>query len=73
VYRGTAIPAIRGHYFYSDYCAGFLRSFRYENGVAVDQKDWGLTSSAVESFGKDFGGELYIFSGSSILKIAPVS
>ena len=72
VYRGTAIPAIRGHYFYSDYCAGFLRSFRYENGVAVDQKDWGLTSSAVESFGKDFAGELYIITGSTIVKIAPV-
>jgi glucose/arabinose dehydrogenase len=73
VYRGSAIPAIRGHYFYSDYCAGFLRSFRYENGAAVDQKDWGLASSAVESFGVDFGGELYVISGSTILKIAPVS
>ena len=73
VYRGSAIPAIRGHYFYSDYCAGFLRSLRYQNGVAVDQKDWGLTSSAVESFGLDFAGELYMISGSTILKIAPVS
>jgi glucose/arabinose dehydrogenase len=72
VYRGSAIPAIRGHYFYSDYCAGFLRSFRYENGSAVDQKDWGLTSTAVESFGKDFAGELYMVTGSTIVKIAPV-
>jgi glucose/arabinose dehydrogenase len=73
VYRGSAIPAIRGHYFYSDYCAGFLRSLRYQNGVAVDQKDWGLTSSAVESFGLDFAGELYMISRSTILKIGPVS
>ena len=73
VYRGSAIPAVRGHYFYSDYCAGFLRSFRYQNGVAVDQKDWGLTSSAVASFGVDFAGELYMISGSTILKVAPVS
>jgi glucose/arabinose dehydrogenase len=73
VYRGSAIPAIRGHYFYSDYCAGFLRSFRYQNGVAVDQKDWGLKSSAVASFGVDFAGELYVISGSTILKVAPVS
>jgi glucose/arabinose dehydrogenase len=72
VYRGSAIPAIRGHYFYSDYCAGFLRSFRYENGAAVDQKDWGLTSDLVESFGKDFAGELYMITGSTIVKIAPV-
>ena len=70
VYRGSAIPAIRGHYFYSDYCAGFLKSFRYENGVAVDQKDWGLTTSAVTSFGVDAAGEMYIMSGNSILKLA---
>ena len=70
VYRGSAIPGIRGHYFYSDYCAGFLHSFRYENGVAVDQKDWGLTMGNVASLGLDFGGELYVISGDSILKVA---
>jgi len=70
VYRGSAIPGIRGHYFYSDYCAGFLRSFRYSGGAAVDQKDWGLTMSAVASFGVDAAGELYVISGNSILKIA---
>ncbi len=70
VYRGSAIPGIRGHYFYSDYCAGFLRSFRYENGAAVDQKDWGLTLGNVPSFGIDFAGELYVISGNSILKVA---
>jgi glucose/arabinose dehydrogenase len=70
VYRGSAIPAIRGHYFYSDYCAGFLRSFRYENGVAVDQKDWGITMSFVTSFGVDAAGELYMMSGNSILKVS---
>ena len=69
VYRGSAIPGIRGHYFYSDYCSGFLKSFRYANGVAVDQKDWGLTSSSVTSFGVDFAGEMYMMSGNSILKL----
>jgi glucose/arabinose dehydrogenase len=69
VYRGTAIPGIRGHYFYSDYCAGFLRSFRYSNGVAADQKDWGLTMGSVVSFGVDIAGELYVMSGNSVLKV----
>ena len=69
VYRGSAIPEIRGHYFYSDYCAGFLKSFRYENGAAVDQKDWGLTNSSVTSFGLDFAGEMYMMSGNTILKL----
>lgn len=69
VYRGTAVAGIQGHYFYSDYCAGFLKSFRYQNGVAVDQTDWGLSTAAVTSFGVDFGGELYLLSGNSILKV----
>jgi len=69
VYRGTAIQGLQGHYLYSDYCAGFLKSFRYDNGVAADQKDWGLTSTSVTSFGKDFAGELYLISGNTVLKI----
>lgn len=71
VYRGSDIPEIRGHYFYSDYCGGFLKSFRYLNGSAVDQKDWGLTNSTVTSFGVDFAGELYMMSGNTVLKLAP--
>jgi len=70
VYRGSAIPGIRGHYFYSDWCAGFLRSLRYQNGVAVDRKDWGIPAlPSVTSFGLDAAGEMYIMSGNSIYKI----
>ena len=70
VYRGSAIPGIRGHYFYSDYCTGFLRSFRYDNGVAVDQKNWELSLGNVTSFGVDAAGELYVMAGHTILKLA---
>ena len=70
VYRGTAIQGLQGHYLYSDYCSGFLRSFRFENGVAVDKKDWGLTMNAVTSFGVDAAAEMYIMSGNTILKLA---
>jgi hypothetical protein len=69
VYRGTAIDGLQGHYLYSDYCAGFLKSFRFDNGTAADQHDWGLTASQVTSFGRDFAGELYLISGNTILKI----
>ena len=44
VYRGAAIPGIRGHYFYSDYCTGFLKSFRLVNGAAAQQQTWGVGS-----------------------------
>ncbi|MFN2637979.1 MAG: sorbosone dehydrogenase family protein [Gemmatimonadaceae bacterium] len=70
-YRGTAIQGLQGHYLYSDYGSGFLRSFRFENGAAVDQKDWGLSLGNVASFGVDFAGELYVMSGNRVLKVSP--
>jgi glucose/arabinose dehydrogenase len=70
VYRGTALQGLQGHYFYSDYCSGFLKSFRYSNGAVAEQTDWGITTNAVTSFGQDFGGELYMISADRIFKIA---
>ena len=65
VYRGAAIPEIQGLYFYSDYCSGFLRSFRLSGGAAVDQRDWSFTNIGnVTSFGLDAAGELYMLSSS---------
>jgi glucose/arabinose dehydrogenase len=62
-YRGRLIAGIAGHYFYSDFCTGFLRSFRYENGQAVDQRSWDVGDlGSVLSFGVDAAGELYILS-----------
>jgi glucose/arabinose dehydrogenase len=63
VYRGTAIPEISGHYFYSDYCSGWLKSFRYTGGQATNQLTWSVGSIGnVLSFGEDSAGELYILS-----------
>lgn len=64
VYRGAAIPAIRGHYFYSDFCTGFLRSFKYAGGAVTEEREWDVGSlGSVLSFGVDAAGELYILSG----------
>ena len=49
VYRGGAIPGLAGHYFFADYCAGFVRSFRYQNGQAVDVRDWTAALGAPSS------------------------
>jgi glucose/arabinose dehydrogenase len=63
VYRGARISAIAGHYFYSDYCSGFLRSFRYAGGQAVDRRSWSVGSlGSVLSFGEDADGEMYVLS-----------
>jgi len=71
VYRGSAIPGIVGHYFYSDYCSGWLRSFRLGAGAATEQHDWGLSLGNVQSFGEDSAGELYILTstGGQVLRI----
>ena len=74
VYRGAAIPALQGHYFYGDYCSGWVRSFRFQDGQAVDQAQWPTLApgGAVLSFGEDQAGELYVLSGSgSVFRIVP--
>ena len=60
VYRGSAIPELRGAYFYSDYCAGFLRSFRYVDGEVTEELEWFDDVGRVASFGVDADGELYL-------------
>jgi glucose/arabinose dehydrogenase len=63
VYRGSAMPEVAGQYFYSDYCAGFLKSFRFSNGAATDAHDWNVGSiGSITSFGEDASGELYMTS-----------
>ncbi|XYJ10077.1 PQQ-dependent sugar dehydrogenase [Telluria sp. B2] len=81
VYRGSALPELAGHYFYSDYCGGYLKSFLASgngNSNSIgEQRDWGIASPGrVVSFGRDSAGELYIVSGNGrIYKIvrAPAS
>lgn len=63
VYRGTAIPEIRGLYFFSDYCKGGLRSFRLVSGAATDVREWNAgVGGTITSFGEDRHGELYVIS-----------
>ncbi|MEX1003877.1 MAG: PQQ-dependent sugar dehydrogenase [Acidimicrobiia bacterium] len=75
VYRGTAIPELEGHYLYSDYCGGWLRSFLFENGEVVDPTDWtddvGVGGNVV-SFGVDHTGEVYVLTTDAIRRIVPV-
>jgi glucose/arabinose dehydrogenase len=61
VYRGSAIAGLGGHYFYGDYCAGSIRSFRLENGEATAEKTWEVGSiGQIFSFGVDASNELYV-------------
>ena len=74
VYRGNAMPGLRGAYFYADYCVGWVRSFVYAGGAATAQTDWpGLDPGVpVTSFGQDAAGELYLCTETgSVYKIVP--
>ncbi len=74
VYRGAAIPELQGHYFYADFCGGFVRSFRVEAGAAVDEFDWPTLrpGGQISSFGEDAAGELYvIIAEGRVFKIVP--
>jgi glucose/arabinose dehydrogenase len=61
VYRGPAVPAAQGRYFYGDYCSGTIWSFKAGNGrlsaARIEGKIEGLSS-----FGEDGNGELYAVS-----------
>ena len=59
-YRGRAMPQLAGAIFFSDFCSGWLRSFRYENGRVTDRTEWNVgTLGNVSSFGEDANRELY--------------
>ena len=73
VYRGPSIPGVVGHYFYSDFCAGWIRSFRYDGQQATDHMEWDLPDVGnVTSFGEDAAGEIYVLtSGGAVYRIDP--
>jgi glucose/arabinose dehydrogenase len=77
VYRGSVMPALSGTYFYADFCAGFVKSFRYRNGQPTEQTEWPFLSppgSFVTSFGEDAAGELYVLTqGGGLFKFIPNS
>ncbi|NOT07238.1 MAG: glucose dehydrogenase [Gemmatimonadales bacterium] len=74
VYRGSALTALAGTYFYADYCGGWVRSFRLAAGQVTDQFDWTSLwpGGQVLSFGEDGAGELYLLtSAGKVHKIVP--
>jgi len=75
VYRGAAIPELRGTYLYSDYCSGFVRGFQFANGQATGERrlsELEPSDHSVSSFGEDAEGELYILTaGGGVHKIVP--
>jgi hypothetical protein len=73
VYRGAAMPALVGRYFFADFCGAWIRSFRLAGTSAVDlldhTTDFGPVSY-IASFGEDALGEIYVISmGGTVYRI----
>lgn len=61
VYRGAALPALRGHHVYGDLCGKWLRSFRWESGTVLDRLSWGIgVGGPITAIAEDGRGELYV-------------
>lgn len=74
VYRGSAIPGLTGHYFYGDFCDGWIKSFRYSGAIVANRVDRTAelgTVPLLSSFGYDGFGELYVTSlqGGRVFKV----
>ncbi|HEU5278465.1 MAG TPA: PQQ-dependent sugar dehydrogenase [Gaiellaceae bacterium] len=71
VYRGRAVAAATGRYFYGDYCSGNVWSLRVQDGRAVDVRREPFRVGSLTSFGEDAAGELYLATGNGrIYKLA---
>lgn len=74
VYRGQSLPQLGGHYLYSDYCGGYLRSLLFADGAATELRDWtdqvGVPGQ-VTGFGVDGTGEMYVTTTGQLLKVVP--
>jgi len=75
VYRGAAIPALNGIYFYGDISSEHIAALRYCDGAVrgpVRVPALGGLASTLVSFGEDAAGELYlVYLDGTILKVIP--
>ncbi|MCL8012888.1 PQQ-dependent sugar dehydrogenase [Streptomyces sp. AS02] len=72
VYRGTAIPDLRGQYVFSDYCDGTLRTLQMENGKVTGVGDLAVDGGSVVSFVQGGDGELYVLDlGGRVSRVDP--
>ena len=62
LYRGHAIPALRGMYVFTDYCDGELRALTSKADGSYAPADLGITASSVSTFGELRNGELLVLS-----------
>jgi hypothetical protein len=81
VYRGAAIPSLRGQYFFADYCSGAIRSLIWDGaggttGPVVDRSNEILPDSgdlsAIVAITEDGTGELdFVSQHGDVFRLVP--
>ncbi len=68
VYRGQALPALNGVYFYGDFCSGNVWAAWSEDGGATwTNQLFGDAGFALSSFAEDPAGELYLLDHGGVI------
>lgn len=60
VYRGPSAPALRGYYFYADFCSGAVYALNHDSVSGWTVTALATTGFGISTFGEDEGGELYL-------------
>jgi glucose/arabinose dehydrogenase len=75
VYRGEAVPAIEGRYFFGDYCSGIMWSLVKTSEGATDVVGYADSLGAIgpiTSFALDSSGEMYVLThDGKLMKFVP--
>ena len=73
VYRGRAVPGLRGRYVYGDFCSGRVWTLRAGRESASDARREAEDVEQLSAFGEDLDGELYAVSldGRVLRLVAP--
>ena len=71
-YRGRALPRLRGHYVFADYCQGRLKALGLRDGAVASLAKAHLGAPLISSFAEDPDGELYVVSqADGVLRLVP--
>ena len=74
VYRGAAIPGLRGAYLFSDFCDAAIRAIAVDgNGAVVAERDLGVQGGeAIVGFARDADGEVVVLSlAGAVARLVP--
>ncbi|MDJ1136060.1 PQQ-dependent sugar dehydrogenase [Streptomyces iconiensis] len=70
VYRGEAVPGLRGSYVFSDYCEGDIRALTMKNGQVTKETNLGVNGGEIVAFAQGGDRELYALAlGGSVYRL----